>query len=110
MYDKRSERDAEIFGIAEKMQSLENDLMCIKGIEHVEFDIRNWGDGIHHVILIPKYDIDVTLPTYYEERRNQLNEIISVCEKHDLFSSGDRIEDMGAHWYIVRTCGQSWES
>ena len=110
MYDKRAERDAEIFGITPKMQSLESDLMRIRGIEHIEFDIRDWGDGIHHVILIPKYDIDVSLPTYYEARRKQLDEIISVCEKHDLFPSGDRIEDMGAHWYIVRTCGNSWLS
>lgn len=110
MYDKRSERDAKVFGILDQMQSLENDLMQIDGIEHVEYDIRGFGDGLHQVILVPKYAIDVTLPTYYEARRKQLIEIISVCEKHDLFPSGDRIEDMGEHWYIVRSCGNSWKS
>lgn len=110
MYDKRAEQDAKRWGILDRMRNLENALMQIQGIVHVEFDIRDYGSGIHQVILIPKYFIDPQLEAgkYFAARRNQLERICQVCKKHDLFPSGDAIEDMGEHWYIVRTCGNTW--
>ena len=109
MYDKRAEQDARRYGILDRMQALEDDLTQIPGVVHVEFDIRDFGE-IRHVILIPKYDIDVSLEpdAYFKARHDQRQAIIDVCKRHGLLSSGDRIEDMGAHWYIVRTCDASW--
>ena len=40
MYDERAERDAKRYGILDRMQALEDDLMQIQGIVNVEFDIR----------------------------------------------------------------------
>lgn len=109
MYDKRAEKDAKRFGILDKMQALEDDLMKIDGIANVEFDIRDYAD-IHYVILVPKYSFDTGMKaiSYYDARSKQLKEILETCEKHSLFPSGDSIEDMGAHWYIVRRCDKSW--
>ena len=107
MFDKRSESDALRYGILDRMQALEDDLSKIPGIVHTEFDIRDLGE-IRHVILIPKYDIPATTPDYFSVRRLQLQTIFNVCEKHGLRPSGDPVEDMGEHWYIVRTCDKTW--
>ena len=107
MFDKRSESDALRFGILDRMQALENDLSMIPGIVHTEFDIRDYRE-LRQVILIPKYDIDVNLEDYYMVRRLQLQSIFNTCEKHGLRPSGDTIEDMGEHWYIVRSCDKTW--
>lgn len=109
MYDKRAEQRAIRCGILDRMQALENDLLKIDGISDIDFDIDTYGDyDVSHVILVPRYTVDVERPDYYDARRAQLHQVLDVCEKHDLHSSGDRIEDYGHHWYIVRTCGQSW--
>jgi len=110
MYDKRAEQDALRFGILDRMQALENELAQIPGIVHVEFDIRYYGEGIRQVIIIPKYSIDPSLDVipYFDAKRNQLNAIASVCDRFGLHHSGDRIEDMGEHWYIVRSCDDTW--
>lgn len=109
MYDKRAEKRAEQCGILYRLQALENDLLKIDGISDIDFDIDTYGDyDVSHVILVPKYNVDVRRQDYYEARRAQLNAVLAVCETYDLHSSGDRIEDQGAHWYIVRTCGSSW--
>lgn len=112
MYDKRAEQDARRYGILDKLQALEDDLMKIPGIINVEFDVRDYGEfgRTRFVILIPKYDIDISLEpeAYFKARRDQRQAIIDTCERHGLRSSGDPIEDMGAHWYIVRSCDASW--
>ena len=97
------------FGILDRMQEFEKDLLKIEGISEVDFDIDGFWDNIYQVILIPKYSIPVSVSDYYNRRRKQLNEILEVCKKHDLKSSGDTIEDYGEHWYIVRKCGQTWK-
>lgn len=109
MYDKRAEQRAIRCGILGRMQALENDLLKIDGISDIDFDIDTYGDyDVSQVILVPRYTIDVERPDYYEARRSQLQQVLEVCSKHDLHSSGDRIEDYGHHWYIVRTCGKTW--
>lgn len=109
MYDKRAEQRAIRCGILGRMQALESALLCIEGISDIDFDIDIYGDyEVSHVILVPRYTLDVERPDYYDARKAQLHAILNVCEMHDLHSSGDRIEDQGNHWYIVRTCGQSW--
>ncbi|MBQ8708543.1 MAG: hypothetical protein IJ523_10690 [Succinivibrionaceae bacterium] len=109
MYDKRAEQHALRRGIRGRLQALENDLLQIEGISDIGFDIDIYGDYCtSQVILVPRYHIDVERPDYFDARKAQLHAVLDVCEKYDLHSSGDRIEDQGAHWYIVRTCGQSW--
>ncbi len=110
MYDKRAEQRAIASGILGKMLALEDDLNQIDGISDIDFDIDTYNpyDRIFHVVLVPRYFVDVRRDDYFDARAAQLQKVLDVCEKHDLRPSGDRIEDMGQHWYIVRTCGESW--
>ena len=109
MFDKRAERIARECGILDRMEALEADLMKIEGIVEVPSDLDSYGDsGMYHVILVPKYDIDVRREDYFEARKRQRQAIIETCMKHDLWPTGDRIEDYGEHWYIVRQCGETW--
>ena len=107
MFDKRAEELAIRFGIFKRMQWLEDDLMEIPDIVHVEFDISDYPD-IPYIILVPKYDIRVDRDDYFEARDRQKERIRAVCSEHDLHATGDRWEDMGEHWYVVRRAGQSW--
>lgn len=109
MFDKRAEKRAEALGIADRMRALENDLLNIEGISDIDFDIDNYEE-CQQVILIPRYDVPRGggAGNYYRNRAKQLAEIIQVCENHGLLNSGDRIEDYGEHWYIVRKCGIGW--
>lgn len=106
MYDKKAERQAAQFGILDRMISLEEDLLKIEGVSNIDFDIDNYED-CHQVILVPRYKVPLD-ENYYKNRGKQLAEIIQVCENHGLLNSGDRIEDYGEHWYIVRNCGIGW--
>ena len=107
MYDKRAEQDAARYGILKRLERLEEDLVQIADIVHVEFDIRDYPE-IPYVILIPKYDIRANREDYWEARSRQKERIRAVCHEHDLHPTGDRWEDMGEHWYIVRRCGPTW--
>ena len=109
MYDERAEKDAIRYGILDKMMSLESDLVQIHGIGHVEFDIRDYGE-LHQVILIPEYKIDPAKEgfAYFAARTKLVDDIVNVCSSHGLKRSGDRIEDMGCHLYIVRDCDKTW--
>ncbi len=104
---ERTIKTARSFGLLEKLQALEADLLKIQYIPDTDFDVDNY-DEFHHVILLPHYDIPVELDNYYDVRRATLTSILKVCQEHDLHMTGDRIEDMGEHWYIVRNTGESW--
>lgn len=104
------ERDAKAaarFGILDRLQKLESDLLTVRGVKEIEFDVDNY-DEIPQVIILARYDIPPSVEDYFTQRRNQVEEILYACLKHDLFPSGDRIEDYGEHWYIVRRVGKSW--
>lgn len=110
---KKEMETAKHFGILKRMEDLERELLKIEGVGedegYIRFDLSGFWDNLHEVILIPKYYIPVSAPDYYEQRRAQLRKILDVCERFDLHETGDRIEDYGEHWYIVRHCGESWK-
>ena len=103
----RTKRYAEHYGIYGRLQALEKDLLSISGIPDVDFSVDNF-DEIPYVIVIPHYVIDPATDNYFSVRKEQLINILNTCARHDLHSSGDVIEDMGEHWYIVRRTGKTW--
>lgn len=103
----RDRKAAERFGILDRLQQFEADLLTIRGVTEIDFDVDNY-DEIPEVILLIRYDIPLSVEDYYTRRRKQVEEILYACLKYDLFPSGDRIEDYGEHWYIVRRVGKSW--
>ena len=106
---KHDEEIANQFGLYDRIKSLEDALLAVDGVVEVEFDLCGFLDNIRQVIIIPKYNIPVKLENYYEVRRQHLNNILKVTRDFGLLPSGDRIEDYGEHWYIVRDCDESWK-
>ena len=97
-------RIAERYGITEKCEALEHDLLSIDGVTSAEFDLNGFLDDIHQVIVLVGYD--------YHKIRSEWSVAGKIVEKallyHDLNDSGDLIEDYGEHLYLVFNCGPSW--
>ena len=104
---ERTIKAAEHFGIREKLEALESEILKIGCVPDMDFDVDNY-DEIPHVILIPHYVIPLDEPRYFSLRQNTLSNILITCARFDLWPSGDSIEDMGEHWYIVRRIGDTW--
>ncbi len=110
----RDAKTAEQFGILERCKAFEEDLLQIKDIvsdkfdDGIPFDLDGFLSSIYHVIIVPQYDIRADRDDYWEARRQLRESVIALAEKYDLYPSGDRIEDQGAHFYFVFRCGKSW--
>lgn len=94
----RDVKTATSFGILEKCKAFERDLLRIDGIETdhegVDFDLNGYLSEIWQVIIIPKYDTRKDLTQIVEKT-------LEVAKDHGLTRTSDRIEDYGAHFYIV---------
>ena len=125
--NERNRKTAEHFGLLPRLTTLEKDLLQIPGVVRDSLDegcylgVDNFSD-IPQVcaciafsfppFVAPEYDESDTIRERAEKftaaseahsqlRRNCLQSIIETCQRHGLTRSGDRIEDYGAHWYIV---------
>lgn len=105
---ERERQTAERFGLLERVEALERELLKVDHIKSVEFDLDGFYSDIYQVILVPEYDIPVGSPNYYDELGKTLQEVLAVAQEFDLGSSGDSIENYGNHYYIVRNCDVSW--
>lgn len=106
---ERDRLTAERFGLLEKVENLEQELLKIDHVVDVEFDLDGFYSDIYQVIILPKYDVPVTTPDYFDVRKTMLQNVLDVTREHGLLPSGDGIEDYGAHYYIVRNCDKSWK-
>lgn len=110
----RDSKIAEQFGILDRCKAFEDSLLKIKDIvpdkfdDGIPFDLSGFLSNIHHVIIVPKYDIRVDRNDYWEARKQLRESVRALAEKYDLHPSGDRIEDQGTHFYFVFSCGKSW--
>lgn len=96
-------RIAERYGLTEKCEMLEHDLLGIDGVTGVEFDLNGFLDDIHQMIVLVGYDFHKVK----SKTKFAVYIIIEACF-HDLKTSGDQVEDYGEHLYFVFDCGQSW--
>lgn len=106
---ERDRQTAERFGILERVEDLERELLKVDHVVGVEFDLDGFYSDIYQVIVLPEYDIPVTAPDYFDVRKRMLNEVLAITREHGLNPSGDGIEDYGKHYYIVRDCDKSWK-
>lgn len=109
MKQNRHAQTAERYGIRTRLESLEADLLKTTGLVSVGFDLDSLIDNIPYIIILAGYDIDVSRPDYYRARGAVLRSIIEACAAHDLYPTGDPIEDYGEHFYFVRQQGASWK-
>ncbi len=111
----RDIKTAEQFGILERCKAFEADLLKIKDIvpdkfdDGIPFDLNGFLSSIYQVIIVPQYDIRGDREDYWEARQQLRESVVALAEKYDLHPSGDRIEDQGAHFYFVFSCGKSWK-
>ena len=109
MKQDRHAQTAERYGIRARLESLEADLLKTPGLVSVEFDLDSLIDNIPYIIILAGYEIDVSRPDYFQARGAVRRAIIETCAAHDLYPTGDPIEDYGEHFYIVRRQGDTWE-
>lgn len=100
---------AERFGILDKVEDLERELLKVNHVVGIEFDLDGFYSDIFQVIVVPEYDIPLSTPDYFVVRKTMLQEVLAVTREHGLAPSGDSIEDYGKHYYIVRDCDNSWK-
>lgn len=110
----RDIKTAEQCGILERCKAFEADLLKIKDIvpdksdDGIPFDLSGFLSSIYQVIIVPQYDIRGDRDDYLEARKQLRESVVALAEKYDLHPSGDRIEDQGAHFYFVFSCGKTW--
>jgi len=97
----REREIAKNFGILNRIESIESDLLKVKSIEEVEFDLDGFYDNINYVIILVRYDIPTASDTYFTDRAILKMSVIETAKEHGLARTDDRIEDYGAHFYFV---------
>lgn len=107
---KQGIETARRFGVLDMCAAFETDLLKIPGVSSVEFDLSGFYDNMHELIFLTGYNIDVRRADYFEALHKMRAAIVETAQAHDLTSTGDRIEDYGAHLYFVRRCGKSWDA
>ena len=103
-------RTAQRFGVLDRIQKLEQELSGIACVRKVEFDLNPFESHSWQVIFLLEYDVPLNLPNeeYWNARAKIKEDAVEISRRNDLLNSGDRIEDMGRHFYFVRNCGDSW--
>lgn len=109
MKDNRQKETARRFGILARCEALESDLLKIPGVVDIDFDLDGFFDNMHQVIVLVKYDIDISRPDYFDARLELLKSCTMAMLLRGLTPSGDQIEDYGEHFYFVRQCSKAWE-
>lgn len=107
---EREMETAKRFGILDKMEKLEEDLLSVKNAsDFIDFDLDGFYDGIKQVIVIIGYDIPVGTENYFEVRRRFVVDVLEVAMKNGLTRTEDRIEDYGESFYIVFNHDDTWK-
>lgn len=74
---------AERNNIVDKIYNLKNELLAIKGIIDVIFDLDGFED-IKDIIFLTEYAIPVEAKDYFEQRKQLLKDVVAVASKHGL--------------------------
>lgn len=107
---EREMETARRFGILDKVQAFEKALNEVEYVimDDMSFDLSGWWSNIRYVIIVPRYTIPASDEHYYDKHRALVANIIDKAAQHGLKRTQDRIEDYGAHYYIVFKCDDSW--
>ena len=97
---EREVRTAKKFGILDKCQELEQELLQIGRVEKIEFDLNGFYSDIYQVIILTIYDIPATLENYFETRKEVVKNIIKVAGNYGLTRTEDAIETTERHFIL----------
>ena len=104
--NKKDYQIAKEFNILERVKKLENDLLKIKGVSSVEFDLCGFYDDIYQVIFLTEYDILVD-NDYFKNRKELINRVLETAKENGL-TKEDPIQDYGKTFYFVTRCDKDW--
>lgn len=111
--DDRSRKTAEHFSILNRVKKLEAELLNVRGVVNVEFDLNGFYDNLNQVIFLVKYDLSqkqgIAAEEYWKARTQLLIDVVSVAANNGLKRTEDRIEDYGEHFYFVTSCKNGWK-
>lgn len=108
MKKERQHMIAKEFNILENVKKLESELLQIKGVVEIEFDLCGFYDNLNQVIFLTKYDIPSNSINYFSQRKELVNRVLEVAENNGLKRTKDNIEDYGQHYYFVTKCNKDW--
>ena len=109
MGDYRSRETARLFGVSDKIEKLEEDLLKIPHVTKVEFDLDGFLNDINQVIFVLKYDIPADTTNYFGERSKLIESALEAAGQNGLSRTEDAIEDYGEHFYFVTKCDDTWK-
>ena len=109
MLDGRQRKTAERFGLTEKIEKLQRELLEIEFIEDVEFDLDGFYSNINQIIFLTEYNIPVSAENYFSLRRKMVEEILETAVRNGLRKTEDRIEDYGTWLYFVTKISKNTE-
>lgn len=92
---------AKRFGVLERIETLKSDLLLCRFVQQVAFGFIAVDDKLYQLIVLTKYDIPLSSPTYYPDRHDLLEDVLHVAKEHGLSIGNDLIEDRGTHFYFV---------
>ena len=98
---KTETETAKRFGVLERIETLKSDLLLCKFVQQVKFGFVAIDDKLNQVIVLAKYDIPPSSPTYYPDRHDLIEAVLHVAKEHGLSIGSDLIEDHGAHFYFA---------
>ena len=101
MLDERQRKTAERFGMTEKIEKLQRELLEIEYIADVDFDLDGFCDNMNEVIFLTKHNIPVSAENYFSLRLKMVEEILETAARNGLKRTEDRIEDYGTWLYFV---------
>ena len=107
---ERELKTAQKFGILNKCQALEKELLQIDRVEKIEFDLDGFYSNIYQVIILATYDIPITLENYFKARKEVSNNVVKVAGNYGLTRTEDSIEDYGTSFYFVFHCSKEWKN
>ena len=107
---ERELKTAQKFGILNKCQALEKELLQIDRVEKIEFDLDGFYSNIYKVIILATYDISITLENYFKARKEVVNNVVKVAGNYGLTRTEDSIEDYGTSFYFVFRCSKEWKN
>ena len=100
---------AKRFGILDKMEKLEKDLLSVENASNfIDFDLNGFYDDMKQVIVIIGYNIPVGTENYFEVRRRFVVDVLEVAKENGLSRTEDRIEECSGCFYIVFKHDDTW--
>lgn len=97
-------------GIQKHLDKLEQDLLNIKYVTKVDYDLAGYQDGMNAPIILVDYDIpfDIEVGQWFKEKSKLKKSVIQVIEGNGVKVELEEFEDNDTYFYIV-SYHTNWE-